>query len=186
MSQVAERIKNGAAAMRWLEERGYVVPCKTVFYDDIKVRKKLRRQPDKSFLATDLEAYGEIHLARADAPEEDESQTPAGRRELARAEREELNLELDRLRLLRERGEMIPRAELDQHLVDMVTILRSVLEQQVVSMAAELVSVVRGDPARVRDAVAFLEERQREAFHGLSLPQQYLADYTEDDVDEYE
>ncbi len=164
-----EAFPNLKAVENYLVAAGWKIG-KSKLYKD-KDKKLLKRQPDGSVLKTDADAYAALYLAAADAaPEADTDGMLKLKREL---QEEELLLarqkrERQTLRLEKERGELIPREEVDMVLVAAVSTYRAGLKQWIYSRLPELVDLVRGDPKMIEEAIHWMLGEANVLFQGFS------------------
>lgn len=168
-SQPPETIPNLLAVEKYLTAAGWKIK-KSKLYKD-KNKGLLKVQPDGSVLKTDADAYAALHLAPADAaPEADTDGMLKLKREiqeeellLARQKRERQTLRLDK-----ERGELVPREEVDKIIIAAVSTYRAGLKQWIYSRLPELVDMVRGDPAMIEESIHWMLGEANVLFQGFS------------------
>jgi len=171
---VSESLGKLPAVEKYLSAAGWKVK-KSKLYQD-KKKGLLKMQPDGTVLKSDADAYAAVNLAPADAaPDADDQETLRLKREQLR-----MDLEIKRqvqerglMRLQKERGELVPREEVDQILVSAVTVLRSSLRQWLYVNMGELVELVAGDPAKIEPAIHFWLNASNEFFNGFSRRREF-------------
>jgi len=168
----------------YLTSAGWKVK-KSKLYQD-KKKGLLKMQPDGTVLKSDADTYAAAYLAPADAaPDKDDDGTLELKRDLIKAELEvkQQLAERNRLRLERERGEVVPRDEVDKILVATASVLRSGLRQWIYVKMGELVELVGGDPAKIEPAIHFFLNDSNVFFNGFAKARDFDVVDTGDDED---
>ncbi|EFL53086.1 hypothetical protein DesfrDRAFT_0134 [Solidesulfovibrio fructosivorans JJ]] len=173
------------AVEKYLIAAGWKV-AKSKLYQD-KRKGLLKLQPDGKVSKADADAYAEERLVSADAaPDAEPDEVLGMRRDLLKAEldvKQQL-AERNRMRLEKERGELVSRGEFDGMMVAAVSVLRSSMRQWFYVKMPELVELVAGDPTKVEEGIHFFMNESNVFFNGFSRVR--LFDVQDDDLEESE
>jgi len=173
------------AVEKYLATAGWRIG-KSKLYQD-KRKGLLRLQPDGTVSKADADAYAEEYLRPSDAtPDAEPDEVLMMRRDLLKAELDvkQQIAERHKMRLEKERGDLVSRAEFDAMLVAAVSVLRSSMRQWFYVKMAELVELVHGDPTKIEEGIHFFMNESNLFFNGFSRVR--LFDVQDDDLDDPE
>jgi hypothetical protein len=179
-------VGNILAVEKYLVNAGWKVKKSKLYAD--KKRGLLKMQPDGTVLKADADTYAAANLAPADAaPDADDQETLRIKRETLAVDlaTKQLIQERTLLRMKRDSGELIPRAEMDQVLVAAVTVLRSSMRQWIYTKMPELVDLTGGDPTKVELGIHFFLNDSNIFFNGFARARTFDV-VDEDDEEEAE
>jgi len=176
-----EVIASVLAAHRYLAKKGFKVSQQKLYAD----RKKglLKVQPDGMLKKRDVDSYASEHIKRpAEAPDADGGRVREIKERLLAKELEEkeLQVEAKKLRLAKQREELISREEVNDLFVRGVTVLRGSMRQFFYSQALAIIEMAGGDPKRTEELIEYLVEASNSWFGGFARKKDFEVVYTDD------
>ena len=171
------------AALVHLKAEGWEV-AKTKFYEDIK-KGFPSLQDDKTLLLTDLNAYARAYLKRktgADAGHAmAEDQSEKTREEILKIRAQRENTQFD---LAVKQKKYLPRADFSREMASRAVVLDTTLHHHFRSHAARWIALVGGDPRKLADLTAALDEGINEGLNRFATMDHFQVMVIDGDGDE--
>lgn len=171
------------AALKHLQEEGWEV-AKTKFYADIK-KGFPSLQDDKTLLLADLNAYARAYLKRqagADAGHAmAEDQSEKTREEILKIRVQRENTQFD---LSVKQKKYLPRADFSREMASRAVVLDTTLRHHFRSHAARWIALVGGEPRKLTEFTAALDEGINEALNRFATMDQFQVMVMDGDGDE--
>jgi hypothetical protein len=144
--------KNPLAVAIWLKEAGWAI-AKSRVYGHIKEGKLLADLPGGRYSIQAVSKYASLHLKRSRTRQKLKDEDNHRRKLEADIRKTEAEARRAELKLSVERGKYVLMEDVERMLAGRAVLLDTSLQASILNHAAERVSLVGGDPARVPDLI---------------------------------
>lgn len=159
-------------AVAFLQGRGFKVG-KSKFNNDVR-GGRIPTNDAGEFEEGALLGYAATHLQPV-AKVEDKAASAAHQERLsADADLKKVQAERQRLKLLREQGQLMPREDHERDLASRATFFKSEIEAFIIRTAPDAIALVEGDESRVQDLVHFWQERTADWMDAWSQDREFV------------
>lgn len=158
MSETPETFTSRSAAWQYLRDSGEWQISQTQFYQHC-AQGRLRRQRDGTYLRADVDKYAKLHCRQIATgqrarPSLDRIQEEKAEVDLSHAK---VKLEREELKLAADRGDYVPRDDVERMIVSRAIALTSHLQAMTRMRAADWIELVDGKPDRAPELIAAVE-----------------------------
>lgn len=183
MSAISPTFRSQIDAVRWLQSQGYKIQ-RNKMSTDVRLGK-VPTNADGQFEAATLLAYAAANLKPLARVENQAVLESTVSRQTADANLKHYQAERTKLKLEKERGSLMPRAEHEQDLAARALFFRNEVRNFIHLYGGELVHLVGGQESRLRDLVEWWGEKTGIWMDTWSEEREFLvADDAEDFPDE--
>lgn len=159
-----QAFRNIIEVLDYLQAEGWKIQKSSLYQKQYAIRK----QPDGSMLKKDVDDFAARYLHKADGSDMEDADMPKKieaevRKLTAEAEKKEIEV-------MRLKGELVDRFEVEQQLADRASYLKSSLEGFFHSMCPRLIEKAEGNVQRVPEVVDFCLAELNELFDHYSKP----------------
>lgn len=164
--------KTQLAATDFLQKQGFAVK-KSKFNNDFRAGL-IAANDDGHFEEGALLAYAAVHLAARAKAEDGRAQQAALGQMTADQELKRVQAERQRVKLARERGEVMARADFEREVAARAQFFRGELEQIPATVVPDLVALVGGDESKIPQASRLLSEALTTAMDAWSREREFV------------
>lgn len=160
-NQTDDHFSNRLEAWQYLQDSGWQIG-RSQFYEHCKQGRLPRK--DGRYLRADVDRYAQNHCRLAETGEKVNDKLARMAEEKAETElaREKARLEKELMALAINRGEFVPRDEVEQMIVGRAVALLAHLRAMVQMSASDLIALVGGDQKYQRELIGALNEKIEE------------------------